>query len=119
MIVKRILRIFEFRANPSAASPRVRPGGEEGSRGVPSSFLDASPTPGGAIRREPMSFLSPSTFRAVLSPCIGVCMLDDDGLCMGCHRSSAEIARWLQMDDDERLRLMEHVLPQRQAQREA
>jgi len=58
-----------------------------------------------------------STFRAVLSPCIGVCMLDDAGFCLGCHRSSAEIARWLQMGDDERLRLMEHVLPQREAQR--
>jgi predicted Fe-S protein YdhL (DUF1289 family) len=60
-----------------------------------------------------------STFRAVLSPCIGVCMLDEGGLCMGCHRTPGEIARWLQMDDDERLRLMEHVLPQREAQRTA
>ena len=32
------------------------------------------------------------TFRAVLSPCIGVCSLDADGLCEGCHRTSAEIA---------------------------
>lgn len=52
-------------------------------------------------------------FRAVLSPCIGVCSLDDDGLCSGCHRTTAEIARWAQMDDDERLRLME-ALPQRE-----
>ena len=58
-----------------------------------------------------------SVFRAVLSPCIGVCMLDDEGLCMGCYRSSGEIARWLQMGDDERLHLMETVLPQREAQR--
>ena len=49
-------------------------------------------------------------FRAVLSPCIGVCSLDDDGLCSGCHRTSAEIARWSQMNDDERLRLMETTL---------
>jgi predicted Fe-S protein YdhL (DUF1289 family) len=59
-----------------------------------------------------------STFRAVLSPCIGVCMLDDDGLCMGCRRTTAEIARWPQMGDDERLHLMEHVLPMRAAQTE-
>ncbi|KQZ55614.1 hypothetical protein ASD53_15205 [Lysobacter sp. Root559] len=52
-------------------------------------------------------------FRAVLSPCIGVCSLDEQGLCEGCHRTSAEIARWSQMNDDERLRLMEHVLPER------
>ena len=57
------------------------------------------------------------TFRAVLSPCIGVCTLDEHGICHGCLRSNAEIARWLQMDDDERLRLMETVLPAREARR--
>lgn len=56
-------------------------------------------------------------YRAVLSPCVGICALDDDGLCSGCHRNSAEIARWSQMNDDERLRLMEMVLPQREAAR--
>ena len=56
-------------------------------------------------------------FRAVLSPCIGVCSLNDDGLCDGCHRTSAEIARWPYMDDDERLRLMETVLPERESRR--
>jgi len=56
-------------------------------------------------------------YRAVLSPCVGICSLDAMGLCEGCLRSSAEIARWPQMNDDERLQLMEHVLPQREAQR--
>ena len=53
------------------------------------------------------------TFRAVLSPCIGVCEIGDDGLCDGCLRTVGEIARWPQMNDDERLRLMELVLPER------
>ena len=56
-----------------------------------------------------------ASFRAVLSPCVGVCALDDDGLCRGCLRTTAEIARWSQMNDDERLRLMEQVLPLREA----
>ena len=55
----------------------------------------------------------PMTFRAVLSPCIGICSLDDRGLCSGCRRTTAEIARWGQMSDDERLRIMEIVLPTR------
>ena len=55
------------------------------------------------------------TFRAVLSPCIGVCRLDEIGLCVGCRRTTNEIARWGQMNDDERLRLMESVLPMREA----
>ena len=41
--------------------------------------------------------------RAVLTPCIGVCALDGDGICMGCHRTTDEIARWGQMDDGERI----------------
>ena len=61
--------------------------------------------------------MNPS-FRAVLSPCVGVCNLDDDGLCEGCLRSSSEIAHWSQMNDDERLHLMEIVLPTRQPQRQ-
>jgi predicted Fe-S protein YdhL (DUF1289 family) len=54
-----------------------------------------------------------TSFRAVLSPCIGVCQLDERGLCVGCRRTGAEIARWGQMNDDERLRLMDVVLPMR------
>jgi predicted Fe-S protein YdhL (DUF1289 family) len=58
-----------------------------------------------------------TAFRAVLSPCIGVCTIAEDGYCHGCHRTSLEIASWIHMDDDERLRLMEDVLPQREALR--
>jgi len=52
-------------------------------------------------------------YRAVLSPCIGICSIDDDGLCGGCHRTGDEIAHWPLMNDDVRLRMMEDVLPQR------
>jgi len=58
-----------------------------------------------------------SAFRAVLSPCVGICALDTQGLCEGCHRTASEISRWPQMNDDQRLHLMEMVLPLREAQR--
>lgn len=58
-----------------------------------------------------------SVVRAVLSPCTGVCQLGSEGLCLGCLRTGDEIARWLQMGDDERLRVMEEVLPLREAAR--
>jgi len=58
-----------------------------------------------------------TSYRAVLSPCVGVCSLGDDGLCEGCHRTTGEIARWSQMNDDERLQLMETVLPERESRR--
>ncbi len=38
----------------------------------------------------------------VKSPCISVCVLDDDDVCMGCYRSAAEITDWVMMDDDEK-----------------
>src|SRR3546814_11124315 len=41
-----------------------------------------------------------SPFRAVLSPCIDVCTMAEDGYCDGCHRTSTEIASWIHMDDD-------------------
>jgi predicted Fe-S protein YdhL (DUF1289 family) len=56
-----------------------------------------------------------TVFRAVLSPCTGICSLGEDGLCLGCRRTSSEIARWTTMGDDERVRLMEQVLPLREA----
>ncbi len=58
-----------------------------------------------------------SPFRAVLSPCVGICEMRDDGLCAGCFRTLDEIARWGTMGDDERLRIMDGVLPTREAER--
>jgi predicted Fe-S protein YdhL (DUF1289 family) len=54
-------------------------------------------------------------FRAVLSPCTGVCSIDEQGLCIGCRRTLDEITRWGGMGDDERLRMVETVLPERES----
>lgn len=51
--------------------------------------------------------------KAVLTPCIGVCVLDAAGFCQGCHRSIDEIARWGSLSEHERAHLMSDVLPQR------
>lgn len=51
----------------------------------------------------------------VLTPCIGVCVLRADGLCAGCFRTGDEIAAWSRLDDVQRLHLMDHVLPEREA----
>ncbi|MDH5824155.1 DUF1289 domain-containing protein [Luteimonas sp. RD2P54] len=58
-----------------------------------------------------------SSSNAVLTPCTGVCTLDEAGLCLGCYRTGTEIARWLQMGERERAWLMETVLPAREARR--
>lgn len=48
-----------------------------------------------------------------LTPCIGVCRLDERGYCVGCQRTGEEIGRWGAMSDVERLRVMQVILPGR------
>jgi hypothetical protein len=62
-----------------------------------------------------MSWTSPP--EPILTPCIGICALDAQGYCEGCHRTGDEIARWSLMSPSERARMMREVLPQREAQR--
>jgi uncharacterized protein len=49
-----------------------------------------------------------------LSPCTGVCRLDERGYCMGCQRTGEEIGRWRAMSDAERLYVMQVILPSRE-----
>ena len=56
-----------------------------------------------------------TSFRAVLSPCVGVCELGPDGLCQGCLRNVDEIAAWSRLSDAERLHVMDVLLPEREA----
>lgn len=48
-----------------------------------------------------------------LTPCIGVCTMDKDGLCLGCRRTSHEITIWSRLDNRERARIMSEELPKR------
>ncbi len=56
----------------------------------------------------------PATTSAISSPCIGVCTLDARGCCIGCLRTLDEIAAWGSLDETERRRLMDEVLPLRE-----
>ncbi len=56
---------------------------------------------------------------AVLSPCIGLCVLDHEGFCQGCYRTGDEIAAWLALSHDMREQMMDVILPARAATREA
>nr|WP_298140076.1 DUF1289 domain-containing protein [uncultured Pseudomonas sp.] len=44
--------------------------------------------------------------RPVASPCVHVCALDDEDICIGCQRSVAEITRWSRMDNAERRQVL-------------
>jgi predicted Fe-S protein YdhL (DUF1289 family) len=50
------------------------------------------------------------------TPCVKICDIDrESGLCCGCGRSLAEIARWSSMSDAERRHIMA-LLPKRRAE---
>lgn len=57
----------------------------------------------------------PRETAAPVTPCVGICRMGSDGLCLGCRRTLAEIARWGVMSDAERRRWMHEVQPSRPA----
>lgn len=38
-----------------------------------------------------------ATIERPQSPCTEICTLDDDNICLGCHRTLDEIVRWASM----------------------
>ena len=40
--------------------------------------------------------------RPLASPCVEICALDEQDICIGCQRSADEITRWGRMDNTER-----------------
>ena len=49
------------------------------------------------------------------SPCVSICQMDpQDGVCLGCYRTRAEIAAWRSMDQDDQLALLD-ILRDRRA----
>ncbi len=54
-----------------------------------------------------------SNIEDIVSPCIGVCTMNDTtGFCQGCYRTVEEIREWWNMTDQEREKVM-GVLDQR------
>ena len=43
------------------------------------------------------------------SPCVSICALDDDDICVGCHRSGEEITHWGSMNLAQKSEVMEKV----------
>ncbi len=45
----------------------------------------------------------------VPSPCVSICALDMNDVCVGCHRTGDEITRWWCMDKAEKLATLERA----------
>ena len=37
---------------------------------------------------------------AVTSPCVNICALDEQDICVGCYRSAAEITAWTSLGEE-------------------
>jgi predicted Fe-S protein YdhL (DUF1289 family) len=44
--------------------------------------------------------LSSERLPSVSSPCVSICVLDENDICMGCFRSGDEITDWCILDDE-------------------
>ena len=49
------------------------------------------------------------------SPCISVCLLDDNDICVGCYRSSEEITDWFMADAEGKREILARANERREA----
>lgn len=45
----------------------------------------------------------------IQSPCVMICTLDENDICVGCLRSLEEIGRWPDADMDERIEILDKI----------
>jgi predicted Fe-S protein YdhL (DUF1289 family) len=69
--------------------------------------LKAAPPETNRVRIEMASSDKPVATK-LPSPCVSICQMDpQDGVCIGCYRTRAEIAAWRSMDQDDQLVLLD------------
>ena len=50
----------------------------------------------------------------VESPCVRICTLDDDDICLGCFRDIGEICAWARASEEQRRHIVEAAQRRRQ-----
>ena len=53
--------------------------------------------------------VSVSIANRVVSPCVSICALDENDICVGCQRSGAEITVWSSCSEEEKKAIMVKV----------
>jgi hypothetical protein len=56
-----------------------------------------------------MSKIEKNVLGMVKSPCVAVCALDENDVCIGCYRTGDEIMHWGTMDNAEKVKVLENV----------
>ena len=50
-----------------------------------------------------------------VSPCMSVCLLDEQEICVGCFRSSSEVTEWFMSSAEEKLEILKRSKERREA----
>lgn len=56
----------------------------------------------------------PAQAAALASPCVSVCALDDNDICMGCYRSADEITDWFMASDEQKILMLQRAKERRE-----
>ncbi|MCB5160667.1 DUF1289 domain-containing protein [Marinomonas algarum] len=51
----------------------------------------------------------PESKPQMTSPCVSICLLNDDDVCVGCYRTGQEISVWGRLDYDAQYEIMKKV----------
>lgn len=57
--------------------------------------------------------MSKEELKSVQSPCVSICALDEDDICVGCFRSGDEISHWGTYSDDEKVAVLKSTQQRR------
>ena len=56
-----------------------------------------------------------NVFGMVKSPCVAICALDENDVCIGCYRTGQEITDWGEMDNEKKRAVLKKVAQREQA----
>jgi predicted Fe-S protein YdhL (DUF1289 family) len=56
-----------------------------------------------------MSDVKKNVLGMVKSPCVAICALDENDMCIGCYRSGEEITQWGEMDNEQKRGVLKKV----------
>ena len=56
-----------------------------------------------------------SVEQELASPCISVCLLDEQEVCVGCYRSSSEVTEWFMASAEEKREILRRAEARREA----
>jgi len=48
-----------------------------------------------------------------LSPCVNICELDSDFVCIGCGRTIDEVLKWLEYTDEQKKAVLDRIFGER------